>query len=384
MAISSGDTSIQGLRSALINKFTQVKHESFFRTQSPFLDMLVRKGRIYPFGHGVKKQVPVMFPTSSGPVTEYIDNPYAERTPVATTGFDSYVYTLAQLGKVMAIDEYEKRQAGSSDVEKVNWEGATIEKNLKETYAKVGADLMDKSETAGTNGLSRNKLGSLLTYLNGGGSTTTADTLEPASLAEQLHDAVVTAASATALFNPGGLDRNAALAARLCTPQGMLIGATDQVTISMNVLANTIALANQEGEWPDVALMSFRIWTDLQQVATFGVSNATGGGQFFTDSGTADLGYRGFRFMGCEFFPDRRVPESSHANGTTNGGTTNRFRMYCINTKYLQLHMVSRRPMIEKFVDDKQLDQHKVSWMMQLVGTHLGNVHSFHANIKAL
>lgn len=387
MALSSGDSTLQGLQSAVIDDFLTSRHVSFFNTLSPLFATLLQKGRIRPFGHGNRKRVPAMFPTSSGPQTEGITNPYAERSPMATTGFDSYEYTLAHYGKIMPIDEYELRQAGSNEVEKVRWKQAIIEKNLMEMKHKIAADLMANPETANSNGLSRARIGSLQTYLNGGNDTTTADSLEPATYSEQLNNGVVGTSGGTPLYDPGGIPRNATLAARVCTPVMLVPGTASQEYVSVKLLAALCMAAKSEGNMPDLILVTPQIWIDLQQVATFGWqgtnAKTASGGQVFGQSRLANLGFDAFEFMGADVVVDRRIPTSGFKTETSTA-TLGGHRMYAINTEYLWLEAASRRPMTTPFSDDKSLEQYRLDWMLQLVMSNGGNVHAVHPDVTAL
>ena len=371
MALQSSDTAANGFTSAVRDAWLSAKYMSLFTQRSPFIKMLRLRGNIQPAGYGVEMREPLMVPVLTGPQLEGISSGYAANNPTPMTGYTSAKYALSQYAINVSWEDYEDVQA-TGEVEMVKWRAAHFENAIERSNNRILDDLWKAPEDANSAGI-REQLASIRTFVNAGTTTATDGGASPAAQASQSKTPVCSASSSTAITLVGKIERSAAGAAYWCP--GKL--GTDGTSVALTVLElnDLYEEAFQAGEEPDLILMPSGLFSKITNLMTVGGGN---GGQMYGESRLGKLGFSAIRFRNADIVVDRRVPASGFFAGGTTAANNH---MYCLNMKHFKWRARSKKPVFKDVPSNKLIQEQLGAWYCCLTADHLGNVHSFRADL---
>lgn len=366
MALTNAN--FDGILSAVVGLWIGDKFADAITGHNEFFAFLKEQERVTTEGLGTKIVRAFRFPGTSGPAAAGVSDSYADLTHAAMQGLTGAEYTPAQYAMPVSVEEYDLEKQGSK-TKKMNWVQAVIDQGFDIFNETLNADLWG-AESGTSSAGARTKLASIRTLLNAGkGTTSSAGT--PAALTEQIGNrAVSNADTVDAMTLVGGIQRNATNAAYWCTP---VILSAD--TLNIQVLSSIYSKGVRGKNKPKLIVVHRNSFDKLMSLASLGGAN---GGQMFSQSKMADMGFEALRFRNAEIITDDGVPTASYLN---NASTAYGYNIFMINTDFLELVTSSMKPKVKEVVDRRALKTWTVTWYGQLAASNLGRVHVRHANI---
>jgi len=348
------------LATTTLNLWVSKKFADNFTGQNPLWYLLRKNG-----GLGIKALEPLYYADAGGPQLAGVLDPYAEVLPSATTGFTNAEWQWCEKLLPVSISEMIMDQQGS-ETSRINYLNTVKDISMKKFMEGLAADLWRAEGLIGTNGQSAGYIGSIRTYLNRGGSSTT-NTNTSIILPHQTYAGtdIISGSSTTVggaaigttpLTNVGGIERNGANGAFWCTPV-YNPGSAD--TLSVDRLNYVYNLAIRDTDEPDLIVM------DRQNYGSFmAIQQAF---QRYESGGLADAGFSSMKFRGADVVFDDRCPAQ---------------QIFFINTNYLKLRCASMAP---KFVlkpdPHRPIVNWQARWVGQITSGFLGRSMARHANI---
>lgn len=367
-AIALSNASFDGEATFTIQAWLSKQFADLISGNNPAFMRMREAGQVKKGGHGTAYLEPIMFPSATGPQVEDIDNPYDEVEAQMTTGFSSLSFTRCEKEIDISVPIY-MLEAQGDDTEKMDIVQGVTEANMIKFQENLNANFWTIPENTSSAG-ARTRLASLRTFINAGNASTTG-ALTPASLGTQDGlRAVVSASGATAVYTVGGVPRNAANASYHCS--NVYIA---NETLTLQVLSEPYSQASRGNDTPDLILVHPATFDKIMYFSTVGGSS---GGQFFTESRMAKLGYNAIAFRGADIVADHNVPTTGYISTTT---TALGYHMYYLNTKYLMLRYQSMKPEVRLVQDPRPIKRWRARWTGQMTARDLGRVQALHANI---
>lgn len=371
MALQSSDSNANGFNSAVRDAWLSANHMALFTQRSPFLKMLQLRGSIKPAGYGTIMREPLMVPVLTGPQLEGVTNAYADRAPQPMTGYTTAEYPLSEYIIDVSWQDYDDKRAGG-EVEMVRWREAHFRNAELRSFNQILSDLWAAPEGANTVGV-RQQIMSIRTAINGGTTAATDGGANPPAQSGQSATPVVGGTGNSAQTLVGNIQRSAAGAAYWCP--SMLGASGTSVALTVMILNDLYEEAFQEGEEPDLILLPSGLFSKIQNLITVGGTN---GGQVYGESRLAKVGFSSVKFRNAEIAVDRRVPTSGFYSG---GSSAAQNHAYCLNMRHIMMRMDGKKPKFKEVPTNKPIQEHVGQWFLALTADHLGNVHSFRADL---
>lgn len=352
---SSINASFDNLATKTINRWMRDNYADAFTSHHPILAKMLDKGKIVKGGAGYQWYEPFEYPDWVGPAVVGVTSGYQDLPEATETGgFTMAGFTPAQFAILFAVETYDINAQGS-ETERINHVGSVMDKSKKKFFEFFQSQLWGAEGAAGSNGIARDTLGSLRTYLNGGGVA------PPASANPQPKTAQLTAAvGTTPLTTIGGVDRTVSGGAYWCPN---LYNPTTAATPTMNLFNTLYTTCTRGTDHPDIvfvdeALYNFMMTTLQSQ-------------QRFTQGRLAELGFESFTWRGAEVVFDDGVPFAD-----------NQHQCFMLNMDYINLRYLSLQPQFELSLEPRKRTKQWVGEQtMQLTSSHLGRVHARHYRI---
>ncbi|HEV2471215.1 MAG TPA: phage major capsid protein, partial [Chthonomonadales bacterium] len=337
-----------------INRWLDANLLDLFSSHHPVFYRLRERGNIVAGGLGVNLIEPIFYPSTTGPQVAGVTDSWNPITHSETGNISAAQYTPAEYLLPVSISDYDLDLQGS-DTMKVNYAESIMKISVAKFLEKLNSDIWAAEGVTGSDGSSRTTLGSLRTYFNGGGSSTTS-LGTPAAISEQL----VAAVGSAPLTSVGGIQRNAANAAYWCTP---LINPGSAATISLEIVNNIISAATRNNDVPDLVILPRKRYDTFMSILQ--------GYQRYTESKLADAGFEAMRYRGADIIFDDNVPTAAPG-----------YNIFAINTKYLKLRCKTMKPQFVMVTDPQRpIRAWLARWVGQLTSGNLGRVHCRHCNI---
>lgn len=346
-----------------INVWLSKEFANLYTANHPFWASLLRNGNMVKTGVGYQWYEPFLYPTNVGPMPTGVSDGFQEVADATEMGGKTMAaYTPAQYAMQVAVENYDIEAQGSETKMVDHIQGTFQAANYRyfETFAN---DLWAAEGAAGSNGQSKLKIGSLRTYLNGGGTTNGPS----ADVIPQPHDEQKLAAvGTTPLTTVGGILRTGANGAYWCPNMyNPTVAATPTLTLFNRMVTISSRTGGPNGtDSPDLMLLPNILFdwfmTTLQQQQRW-----AGNGQL------AEMGFKdSFKFRGCDVMFDDGVPHSTNAN-----------QVFTINTKYFKLRYNTMKPQYTLApIYNKLVRNWMSSQILQLTSENLG-WHSRHCKI---
>ncbi len=345
-----------------INKWVDHHLIDLFISHNPLFFRMREKGNIEAGGMGVQLIEPIMYPYGDGPTPIGVTDSWSTSVTHSETGnTTAAAYTPAEYLLPVSASEYDMDLQGS-ETAKVNYLESVMKINIAKFISKLNLDLWALEGTAGTDGSLRTRIGSIRTYVNGGGGSTTGAPganagNEPVPIAEQL----VAGVGSAPVLTPGGINRNASGAAYWCSS---LINPGTAATLSLQILNNVISAATRNNDTPDITIMP-RLKYDLL------LSILQGYQRFPNESKLADVGFDAVRYRNTDVIWDDNCPTAVPGNN-----------IFALNSDYLKLRCKTMKPLFTRVFDPQRaILAWLARWVGQITSGHLGRVHARHCNI---
>lgn len=346
------------LATTTLNLWVSKNFADVFTGHNPLFYLLRKNGNVQTGGLGIKALEPLMYADPAGPVLEGVVDPYAEMTPSETIGWTNAEYAWCEKRLSVSIPELILDQQGS-ETQKINHLNTVKDISVKKFLEGLAFDTWRGEGTVGSAGNTRQYLGSILTYLNRGGTSTTNTVFTYVLLEQQYNGGTQPggiAVGTTPVTNVGGIERNGANGAFWCTP---VSNPTANQTMTLSAMNAGYNLAVRDTDMPDLVVMNRSGYGDFMSILQ--------GFQRFTKGGLADAGFDSMQFRGADIVFDDRCPAKT---------------VLFINTKYLKLRCASMAPKFELKPDPhRTITNWNARWVGQITSGHLGRVHSRLANI---
>lgn len=341
---------------------------SLFTQRSPFLKMLMMRGRIKSSGYGRRMIEPLMVPVLTGPQLTGVTNPYAIVDAQPMTGYTQAEWDLSEYVIDVSWEDYQSKRAGGA-VEMVNW----VQAQYKNAYARSMNTLMNHLWQEPENPLSiggRQQIMSIRALVNGGTTAATGVSLLPIQ-ANQSAAPVVGASGAVAQTTIGSIPRAASGAAYWCpsvfrgSPYSP--GAT---ALTVQALNDLYEESYQEGEKPSLILCPSQLFSKLQNLLTVGGAN---GGLFMRPEDSVRFGFDSIYFRGAQIVVDRRCPTSGFISNTS---TAVGNHMYALNLDHITLRMDGDKPQFKEVIAGRPVHEEFGQMYIALTSDHAGNVNA--------
>jgi hypothetical protein len=339
------------LATTTLNLWVSKNFANVFTGHNPLFYLLRKNGNVQTGGLGIKALEPLMYADPSGPQLEGVVDPYAEMTPSETVGWTNAEYAWCEKRLSVSIAELILDQQGSETM-KINHLNTVKDISVKKFLEGLAFDLWRAEGSVGTAGDTRQYLGSILTYLNRGGSATT-NGVTTFILGEQTYSGTNggAAVGTTPKTNVGNIERNGANGAFWCTP---VYNPAANTAVSLDAMNYGYNLAVRDTDSPDLIVMNRTNYGTLMSILQ--------GFQRFTKGGLADAGFDSMQFRGADIIMDDRCPAKT---------------VLFINTSYLKLRCASMAPKFELKPDPhRTITNWNARWVGQITSGHLGRVHS--------
>lgn len=333
------------LLTTTLNLWVSKKFANLFTSHKPLWYRLRQNQNIVTGGLGAKALEPLMYPTTQGPQLEGVVDPYVEMTPMATVGATVAEYAWCEKRLSVSIEELIMDQQGSETM-KLNYLNDFVKNiSMKKFLEGLNLDIWRAETAVGSNGSTRQYLGSVRTYFNRGlGSDGGAI---PPALAEQTGAAVN-----SGLTLVGNIDRAVAGNAYHSTP--IYHTTVNAGQISSLRLNNVISLAVCDPDSPDLIVTTRNNFDEIMAIAQ--------GYQRYPDSALADAGFDAVRYRSCDVVFDQNCPSAN---------------LFVINTNYIKLRCNSMQPVFtEKPDPHRTIFNWNARWVGQITSGNLGRVHS--------
>jgi hypothetical protein len=344
------------LATTTLNLWVSKNFANVFTGHNPLFYLLRKNGNVQTGGLGIKALEPLMYADPGGPQVEGVADPYTELTPEETLGWTNAEYNWCEKRLSVSIPELTMDQQGSETM-KINHLNTVKDISVNKFLENLAFDLWRAEGAVGTNGNSRQYLGSILTYLNRGGTLTT-NTVFTYILGEQTFSGINggAAVGTTPVTNVGNLERNGANGAFWCTP---VFNPAANQTMSLEAMNYGYNLAVRDKDMPDLIVMNRQGYGSFMSILQ--------GFQRFDKGGLADAGFDSMKFRGADIVMDDRCPAHT---------------VLFINTKYLKLRCASMAPKFELKPDPhRTITNWNARWVGQITSGHLGRVHSRCGNL---
>lgn len=357
-----------GFNTAVRDLWLSKNHISLFTQRSPFLKMLMMRGRIKSTGYGTSMIEPLVVPVLSGPQLQGTTNAWATVDAQPMTGYTQANYYLSEYVIDISWQDYDSKRAGGA-VEMVNW----VQAQYKNAYLRVHNTLSNHLWQEPENALSiggRQQIMSIRALINGGTTAATGVSLLPIQ-ANQSAAPVVSASGAVAQTTIGTIPRAAAGAAYWCPSvfrgSPYTAGAT---ALTVQVLNDSFEEAYQDGERPSLGICPSALFSKLQNLVTVGGAN---GGLFMRPEDSLRFGFDSIYFRGAQLVVDRRCPTSGFISNTSTAISNH---LYFMNLDHITLRMDGDRPKFKEVVAGRPVHEEFGQMYMALTCDHAGNVHS--------
>lgn len=306
-----------------LNLWASKNFANLLTGHNPVFFRMRKNGNVQTGGLGIKALEPVMYFDPTSPVVEGVTNPYNELTPSETKGFSAAEYEWCEKLMSVSIPALTMDQQGS-ETRKINHLNAIKDSAMKTFNETLASELWRAEGAVGSNGSTRQYLGSLRTYINRGGTLTTWTGLTP-TVTEQVYNGGVAPGGAAVGTSPltlvGNIERNRAEGGIWCSP--VQYPGSD-ATLTLANLNYTYNLAVRDNDSPDLIITNRTNFGELMSILQ--------GYQRYTDSALADAGFQSIRYIGADVVFDARCPAKT---------------IFCLNTKYLKLRCESMQPKFE-------------------------------------
>lgn len=331
---------------------------------SPLLKMLEAFGSIKTLTGGIGNPFvvePLCFETGTGPTPQGISDEFAELPVVPLQGYSSSLWQLAEKAAILAIGIREFKQLGSKTA-KLDLFQRKFEIFRKRFIKIIYKEMFAAENAAGAVG-SATTVASLRTLLNRGNNGSAA-AIDEYIDATQIGTAIGTGAPTLV----GNIDRAVADNAFWSTP---CEAPGSPAAAAASVLMSQITLASRNGDTPKLGLMRPAAWNKYPPIL-MGIGQTN-----IWEKSDALKKFDTFRYRGVEFAFDPLMPYNV-------AGTTTTSQMLVINPEYIAILAASKWPDFMQLPQDKTMTkQWQMSWFLQLIGRHLGNVHARHSNLDA-
>lgn len=346
------------LATTTLNKWVAKNFADAFTGNNPFWYMLRKNSNIVTGGLGIKALEPTEYASPNGPQLEGVTDPYAEMTPSETDGWTNAEYAWCEKRLPVSIPELILDQQGS-DTQKINYLDTVKDISIKKFMEGLNLDLWAAEGAVGSAGNSRQRLGSIRTYLNRGG-TSTGNQNTTFVWTEQTYNGGTQpggiAVGTTPITNVGGIERNSANGAFWCTP---VLNPTVNTTMSLSGMNQAYNKTVRGDDHCDLIIMNSSGYGDFMSILQ--------GFQRYTKGGLADAGFDSFTFRGADVVMDDHCPANT---------------VLFVNTKYFKLRALSMAPKFELKPDpNRTITNWNARWVGQITSGHLGRVHCRAANL---
>lgn len=346
------------LATTTLNRWMATNFADAFTGNNPVWFKLRAQGNVVTGGLGIKALEPTMYASPNGPQIEGVTDPYAEMTPSETEGWANAEYAWCEKRLSVSIPELVMDQQGS-ETQKINYLSTIKDISVDKFMEGLNLDIWAAEGAVGSAGNTRQKLGSLRTYFNRGGTSTT-NQMTTYILTEQVYNAGTQpggiAVGTTPITNVGNIERNQANGGWWCTP---VQNPTSNVTMSLAAMNSAYNKTVVGSRHCDLIIMNSTGYGDFMSILQ--------GFQRFTSGGLADAGFDSFNFRGADVIFDDHCPANT---------------VFFLNTKYLKLRCLSMAPKFELKPDpNRTITNWNARWVGQITSGHLGRVHCRAANL---
>jgi hypothetical protein len=361
MAVGGLNAKFDNLTMMTIDRWMETNWADAFSTHHPLLLRIFDKGNYVKGGTGYNWNTPLYYPVATGPQVQGVTEAFNDLPEATETGGTTMAsYKPAQFAMKFGVREYDLDAQGSL-TEKLN----LVQKEMMIENTKFNeayqAMLWAAEGAAGSGGEAQNVLGSIRTYVNGGGANTTDGGAQPSRNAPTWPGGgVLTAVGTTPLTKVGGIERNQSGGAYV-VPQ--LFNPGTAAPPSVRLLNGLFTSAERGKDKPDLVILGNALYdyylSTLQGQIT--PANETTMGKVFG----------AFQWRNADVVHDAGMPDTSTVG-----------QIFCLNTDYFQLGYNQKRPEVRAVNEPRKLLK---SWIashtLQLMCNHLGFVHSRHAKV---
>lgn len=370
MPVSTAQSlSFDGRLTFAVNLWIRKVLADVFLGHNPLFVKIKEKGNVRTGALGPQLIEPIMIPQAGGPEAVGITDPYTGLTHLPMQGMTSAYYTPAEYGMPVSVAKRDMKLLTGAPVKKVDYVEQVLKKAMVQFFSKLNTDFWAAEASAGSGGNAPNVLGSILTYLNRGGTSTTGD-IAPLPLTEQLYNGGtqpggVAVGSGTPVTLVGGIERNQAENGYWCTP---VSNPSSPETLTLQVWNSIISRATRNTDVPDLGWIH-RVGFDKLVTILQGAGFAN-----IFDTPKEMKKFSALHYRGVSTIFDDSVPSVA-------GGATS-YQAAVLNTDYFSLQCDTLEPEMERRVSpDKLLMLWMGSWYGQITSGHLGRVHSRHAKL---
>lgn len=298
-----------------INRWTKRETTSLWAFSTALLTKLASKKQFACKGHGYQWNVPVRYPVVGNAQMLGISDSYmAVSDPTEQGGWSIAQFTPAKFLMQFA-DSFYDMDAQDATTEMVSRTRTLFDQAKDNVLLKILTDIWAAEGAAGADGQSRDKMGSIRCYVNGGGSSTTtggvtnAPRQAPSTDIGGLYDAVGT----TPITKVGNIERNAVSGAYWC-PQ--IYTPSSAATLNTQLLNRMINHSTWGARSPDIIYCGPKLFSYLQGVLA---------GQQRTN--LDKYGFRAFSWLGIDVVMEQNIPEGTNVNQMF-GLCSNAFSLY--------------------------------------------------------
>ena len=350
----------------VLNAWLSSSCADIYSSNSPFFARMRKAGRMKTGGFGYTLVEPFYYPVTTGPSLQGVSDMWADQVrPTETGGISNLQYTPAMFIMNIAIAKYDLKAQGS-DTKRVDYL-ETIKKISNTKWGEqLNAMLWAVESATGSDGQNKATLGSLRTYINGGGASTTDGGATPARSTTNFGGTFTAVAqTGSAITKVGNVERNGVGGAYFCPN---LYNKSGGDTASAGVLNKMITMCSRNDDQPDLILMG-----PLHYAYFLGVLQ----GQQRTD--LKEYGnFQGFRWGGVDVMCDDNVPIGTQGSYDGTCG-----QIFVLNLDHLKMNFDTMKPSFTPYVDPLRttLDNYTSSQIIQLSTSHPGRVHARNANV---
>lgn len=374
MAVSGINTNFNNnLAMTLANKWMAPNCINIYSSNIPFFAQLRKRGQIVKGGNAYQWVVPFYYPVTTGPTLQAVSDPYADSVRATETGgISNLQFTPAQFLMNIAVADYDLNAQGS-ETRRVNYMDTIMEISKTKWVESLNSMLWASESTAGSNGSSRSRLGSLRTYINSGGSSTTDGGATPSRSYTDFGEAAASggvggwlstvAPTGTTLTTIGNVERNGVGGAYFCSNT-----VTTAKSASVALLNKMITYCTRGGDRPDTILMNSTLYPYY-----LGIIQS----QQRTELKTYGK-FEGFTWNGVDVLYDDTVPV-----GTANSYDGTASQIFVLNTDQISLYYDTMQPQFKPLPDINRptLNTYTSQQTIQLVIKHPGRLQGRYSNI---
>lgn len=302
-------------------------------------------------GYGTSWKVPVRYPVSTGPqVVRGTDSWSGMPQPTEMGGWTVAEFQPAKYAFKMALPRWELNMQ-DAETQRIPLAVTAFEQAKDIVATAILTDFWAAEGATGSGGNSDATIGSILTYINGGGASTDAGGVSGKGkrvLQGPLIGGTYTATGTSPVTKVGGIERNGTSGA-YWTPNIFTPGSAATLTpMLLNKMINVSTWGNRK---PDLIVAGPMIYSYLQSVL-----------QNQQRSNLDKYGFTAFEWLGIDVALDQNVPE-------TPSGSTNQNQLFGLNTASFKLYFSTLSPQFEAMRDVAfpDLDYYYSSMNAQLV-----------------